>query len=85
MPNQVPVLTPDQLQRLRSAVTAPDWRVGLHATPKYLAHEIHGQRGEVVATYPSGAGGIEDPDGVLQIRMQSGRVLMGAAGEWTTA
>lgn len=63
----------------------PDWRVGLACKPKLRTHELHGERGEIVAVHPSGDGGIVDPDGVLQIRMASGRVLMAAADEWITA
>lgn len=61
-----------------------DKRIGLTCTPKpeLWTHDLYGERGEIVAVLPSGAGGVVDSKGVLQIRMQSGRVLLSRASEW---
>ena len=65
--------------------TKRDWRIGLSCKPKYRNHELFYERGEIVNVHRSGHGGIFDKDGVLEIRMQSGRVLLSRADEWITA
>lgn len=71
-----------------AAVAPPeevDWRIGRKCKPKYRLHELYGESGEIVATYDSGANGIVDPNGVLFIRMESGRMLLAPADDWVTA
>lgn len=62
-----------------------DWRIGCSVKPKMRTHELYYERGEIVEVFPSGTAGIHDKDGVLQIRMQTGRVLMAPADDWMTA
>lgn len=79
----------DVLRRWLDAwVNAPqkqDWRVGLSVKPKYRNHELFYEQGTVRTVFPSGYGLIVDKDGVLQIQMQSGRVLLAPSDEWVTA
>lgn len=62
-----------------------DWRVGLTVKPKYRCDELRYEQGKVIAVFPSGHGGIDDLDGVLQIQMESGSVILRPADQWVTA
>jgi hypothetical protein len=62
-----------------------DWRIGLSCKPKYRTHPLYYERGEILDVEPSGTGGIVDPNGVLRIKMQDGKVFLAPADEWVTA
>jgi hypothetical protein len=78
----------DDTTRTNPSTTDPeevDWRIGKKCKPKYRLHELYGEKGEIVATYGSGANGIVDPNGVLFVRMDSGRMMLAPADDWVTA
>jgi hypothetical protein len=65
--------------------TKPDWRVGLSVKPKYRNSALFYERGIVEAVHPSGWGGLQDDNGILQIRMETGRTIIARSEEWVTA
>ena len=63
-----------------------DWRIGLSAKPKYRSDpRRYDGPFIVIATHPSGEGGIIDADGVLRIKNGLGGVFLTPASEWVTA
>lgn len=64
---------------------ATDWRIGLRVKPKYRGHKLFGQIGEVIDCKDSGSYGIDDANGVLSIRMESGDIVVSGADKWVTA
>ncbi len=62
-----------------------DWRTGLSVKTKSRNHPMYYERGIVAAVHPSGHGGLVDKDGVLEIKLVGGSVILGRADEWVTA
>jgi hypothetical protein len=64
-----------------------DWRIGARVKPKYASDTWHGHVGTVVAVYPSGFGGLVDPDGILQIEIGDcpNVAVFRKADDWMTA
>lgn len=68
----------------------PDWRIGITVKPKYRNHIFFGMPGKVVAVFPSGWGGLQDDNGILQIELAGlfegmGRMILARSDEWVTA
>ena len=63
----------------------PDWRIGLSCKPKYRHDELYYERGRIIAVEPSGTAGLEDENGILRIKMESGGVILRRSEEWVTA
>ena len=62
-----------------------DWRIGLTVKPKYGNDPLKYEQGIVVDVHPTGYGGLYDDNGVLQIQMDSGTVILRRADGWITA
>lgn len=75
-------------QRIHAALTPPklaDWRIGKTIKPKYSRDALRGRTGVVIGVEPSGTDQIDDPNGVLRIRLDDGTVVLRASDEWVTA
>lgn len=62
-----------------------DWRIGLSVKPKFRNDDLYYERGIVLDILPSGTNGLEDPTGVLKIKMGSGNIILRKADDWVTA
>ena len=65
--------------------TKKDYRIGLSVKAKYRTADFYYDRGVVVEVYPSGTGGIVDPDGVIAVKHDSGIVRLHGADALVTA
>jgi hypothetical protein len=64
----------------------PDWRVGIKVKRKRRgATRIEDSYGVVYAVFPSGWGNLHDENGILNIKLNSGREILARADEWMTA
>lgn len=64
---------------------AKDWRIGLYVKPKMRSDVRFGQRGRVVDVFSVGTAQINDPDGVVAVRMDNGETVLSGAGRWCTS
>lgn len=62
-----------------------DWREGLGVRVKYRRDPLYGETGVVLSAHPSGHGGVDDPNGVLRVSMDSGAVILRGADDFVTA
>lgn len=71
--------------RVQTSELKPDWRIGLTVKAKYRSDPLYYERGKVVDVHGSGFCGIDDKDGVLRIKLDSGNVILSASDKWVTA
>lgn len=62
-----------------------DWRIGAKVKAKAQAGYQFDARGIVRNVYPSGAYGLTDKDGILEIELEDGHRVRGKADDWVTA
>ncbi len=76
---------------LKEAVTTPgkpakqDWRIGLTVKARLRSDDLYYERGLIVDVFPSGTAGIDDPNGVLSVKMDGGSTILAPAERFITA
>jgi len=76
---------------LKEAVTTPgkaakkDWRIGLTVKARLRSDDLYYERGTIINVFPSGTAGIDDPNGVLSVKMDGGSTILAPAERFITA
>lgn len=74
---------------MTTATAKPDWRIGKKCKMKYLGDMVRTDEddryGKIVDVLSSGTGEIYDQDGILAIRLRSGKTILDKADKWVTA